>query len=250
MFPDGRSGLQRIETGRFRSFPGPMQIVSGPVGYERVHYQAPASAAVPAEMTAFLDWFNHAGQGDALLHAALAHLWFEAIHPFEDGNGRIGRAIVDMALARQLGSNVWLYGLSRHLSEHRSSYYEALSRAQGPSMDATPWLQWFVEQFELACRTSAAGIDSAVAKAQFWAEHGQKPLNARQFKVVRKLLDAGDGGFLGGMTADKYAKITGVSKATATRDLGELARQGLLRVSGAGKATRYDVCVRGWQPTK
>ena len=257
LFPGGTSGLRRIAVGRYRDHPDPMQIVSGVPGREIVHYTAPPSVQVPAEMGRFLSWFEAtrpanaqgaetppAGQGIA--RAAIAHLWFESIHPFEDGNGRLGRAIVDLALAQDLGSPARLFSLSRQWLESRKAYYDALNRAQRGSLDATPWVQWFVQAFAASCVQSQAVMKQAMDKAAFWRHAAHLPTNERQRKVLKRLLDAGDGGFLGGMTADKYGKLTGVSKATATRDLADLLRHGLLVTRGAGKSTRYAVNVVGW----
>ena len=183
---------------------------------------------------------------DGMARAAIAHLWFESIHPFEDGNGRIGRAIVDMAIAQDHRSPVRLYSLSRQLLESRSAYYDALNAAQRGTGDATDWITWFAHQYALACERSSGVIDCAIEKARFWAEHAAIDLNERQRKVLQRLLDDGDGGFLGGLNADKYSKIAGTSKPTSTRDLADLVRAGLLWTTGQGKALRYYVNVPGW----
>ena len=261
LFPGGTSGLRRIAVGRYRDHTDPMQIVSGRQGHEVVHYTAPASAQVAAEMDKFLDWFEAtrpsgeaAASLNGLARAALAHVWFESIHPFEDGNGRLGRAIVDLALAQAVGAPARLLGMSRQLLAVRAAYYDALSQAQSGGLDVTPWVQWFVQAFTQGCIQSQAVVKQALDKASFRQRAASLAVNERQSKVLNRLLDAGSsalgGGFLGGMTADKYSKITSSSKATATRDLSELLRHGLLRVEGVGKATRYAVNVEGWsQPT-
>lgn len=254
LFPGGTSGLRRIAVGRYRDHPDPMQIVSGLPGRETVHYTAPPSSQVPAEMGRFLAWFEASRPTDAakppasrgMTRAAIAHLWFESIHPFEDGNGRLGRAIVDLALAQDLGSSARLFSLSRQLLESRSAYYDALNRAQCGGLDVTPWVRWFVQAFAASCIKSQAVVKQAMDKATFWLRAAHLPTNERQRKVLKRLLDAGDGGFLGGLTADKYSKLTGTSKATATRDLVGLLQHGLLIVQGTGKATRYAVNVAGW----
>lgn len=246
LFPGGTSGIARIEVGKFRTFPEPMQIISGTVGKEKVHYRAPDSAQVPREMALFLDWFNRPGQRDGILRAAVAHLWFETIHPFEDGNGRIGRAIIDMAIAQDAQQETRLYSMSRQMQESRSAYYDVLNQAQKGDLDITSWVLWFVQQFSAACQKSGLHIDKAIEKARFWSTHADKDFNARQRKTLQKLLDAGDNGFLGGLTADKHCKITGASKATATRDLGDLLQKGALISRGVGKATKYYVNVPGW----
>jgi Fic family protein len=183
---------------------------------------------------------------DGVARAALAHLWFESIHPFEDGNGRIGRAIVDLALAQHLRQAVRLYSLSRQLLASHSAYYDALNQAQRGSCHVTDWVLWFASQWAAACETASAVIDLALVKRRFWERPSACGLLERQRKVLQRLLDAGDGGFLGGLNAEKYIKMTGVSKPTATRDLTQMTTAGLLRSHGAGKATRYVIDVEGW----
>jgi Fic family protein len=250
LFPGGTSGLRRIAVGRYRDHSDPMQIVSGRQGHEVVHYTAPASDRVATEMAKFLAWFEAATSLNGLARAALAHLWFESIHPFEDGNGRLGRAIVDLALAQAVGAPARLLGMSRQLLAVRAAYYDALNRAQSGGLDVTPWVQWFVQAFTQGCIQSQAVVKQALDKARFRQRATSLAVNERQSKVLTRLLDVGNselgGGFLGGMTAEKYSQITGTSKATATRDLAELLRHGLLKVEGVGKATRYAVNVEGW----
>ncbi|MGE0331896.1 MAG: Fic family protein [Ramlibacter sp.] len=253
LFPGGTSGLQRIAVGRWRDHEDPMQIVSGVLGRQTIHYEAPPSAKVAFEMDQFLHWFadttpvaDQEPALDGIARAAIAHLWFESIHPFEDGNGRIGRAIVDMALAQDQGGPLRLFSLSRQLLASRSGYYDALNAAQRGNGDATDWVQWFAQQIAAACRRSGDMMDAAIQKSRFWADHAAHDIGARQRKVLQRLLDDGDGGFLGGLSADKYMKMTGVSKATATRDLQALVAAGLLWTTGQGKATRYYVNVPGW----
>lgn len=255
LFPGGTSGVSRIEVGKFRTFAEPMQIISGQPGKEIIHYRAPDSERVSAEMARFLDWFNQKSQPnqanqttpvDGIVRAAIAHLWFETNHPFEDGNGRVGRAILDMTIAQEAKSATRLYSMSRQLLENRTAYYDALNAAQTGDMNVTAWIAWFAAQFAEACIKSETLIDQALAKARYWSVYSGSAFNGRQRKVLQKLLDAGDGGFLGGLTAEKYCKITGASKATATRDLTELLQQGALRCAGIGKATKYYVDVPGW----
>ena len=252
LFPTGRSGLVRIEVGKYRTHADPMQIISGRQGREKVHYVAPPSKNVPAEMRRFLDWFRASAPGgniaiDGLVRAAIAHLWFETIHPFEDGNGRIGRAICDLALAQDRQVPTRLYSLSRQLHENRARYYDQLGAAQrgdgqrrtaqSGGIDATNWVVWFAGEFEAACGKSAAIIETALDKASFW--QSAPAMNERQKKSMQKLLDAGPDGFEGGMSAEKYGNLTGASKATATRDLTDLALRGVLRKTGQGRGTRY-----------
>jgi Fic family protein len=258
LFPGGTSGIQRIAVGRYRDHDDPMQIVGGLAGQEVVHYVAPASKDVPAQMARFLQWFADSkparsdpstSQGkavDGLARAAIAHVWFESIHPFEDGNGRIGRAIVDMALAQHFRQPVRLYSLSRQLKTARSGYYDALNQAQRGDTDVTKWVQWFAGQCTAACIVASQVIDQTIEKTRFWDQDRAADLSDRHRKVLQRLLDAGDGGFEGGLNAAKFIKMTGVSKATATRDLGELVDRGLLRKQGEGKAVRYYVNVPGW----
>jgi Fic family protein len=274
LFPGGTSGITRIAVGRLREHTDAMQIVSGALGREVVHYEAPPSAQVVAHMDAFLAWFERTrpvSSGNSALHgiarAALVHLWFESIHPFEDGNGRLGRALADMALAQDMHAQdaqanpalVRVYGMARQMLKTRAAYYDALNHAQRlrgiapdvAAIDATPWVQWFVQAFTRACMASQAVVRDATDKAHFRLRAAQCQTNDRQRKVLERLLEAGHvgagGGFLGGMSSDKYAKITGASKATASRDLADLLANGLLRVDGVGKATRYAVNVPGWE---
>lgn len=246
LFPSGTSGIHRIEVGKFRTFPEPMQIIGGKLGKEKIYYQAPDSSVVPEEMAQFINWFNNSNNLDGIIRAAIAHVWFETIHPFEDGNGRIGRAIIDMALAQDTQQSFRFYSISKQLQENRAEYYHFLNEASKGSLDITSWIKWFITQFSAACQQSSLHIDKAIEKARFWATYAEKTFNERQRKTLQKLLDAGDGGFLGGLTADKYCKITGASKATATRDLTDLLQKEALITGGQGKATKYYVNVPEW----
>ena len=258
---DGLAGIRRFAVGRYRTHADAMQIVSGIQGRELVHYEAPASSAVPREMAAFLAWFetpklpstNLAGSQPhmgGLVRAAIAHLWFESIHPFEDGNGRVGRAIADLALAQDVGAAVRVFGLSRQLLESRKAYYDALNQAQRGGLDVTPWVLWFVQAFTAGCVRSQQVVRVAIQKAAYWQRANGNSINLRQRKVLARLLEAGDGEFLGGMTTAKYSKITAVSKPTATRDLTQLLGSNLLVATGAGKARRYAVNVAEWNNTE
>ena len=253
LFPTGYSGLRRIEVGRFRSRPEPMQVVSGPMGRETVHYEAPPSAAVRAEMRNFLDWFNRSrqvtagGPADGLVRAGLAHLRFESIHPFEDGNGRIGRAVLDMALAQDARLGHRLHGLSQEFRDRQSEYYDRLNHAQRGAGDATSWLLWLLEAFEDACTRAAALIDESVARARFWSENKDVALTERQRKALNRMLEAGPGRFEGGMTARKYAALTQTSGPTATRELVDLAQKHLLVPRGEGRSRRYELTIPGWE---
>lgn len=255
LFPGGTSGIRRIAVGRYRDHEEAMQIVSGPLGREIIHYEAPPSADVAREMAAFLAWFaasnpaNAATHGpvlDGIARAAIAHLWFESIHPFEDGNGRLGRAIVDQAIAQYLGGPTRLASLSGQFLRNRKGYYKVLNHAQCGGLDVTDWVCWFADQLAQACRHSSTVIDKALEKSRFWAAHAGMAVNERQRKVVQRLLDDGDGGFLGGLNAEKYGRMTRASKATATRDLAALLEAQMLWTTGQGRGTRYFVNVPGW----
>ena len=265
LFPSGFAGINRITTGAFRTGTEPMQIVSGPVTQRKVHFEAPPARRVAREMGQFIKWFNRgAGEAgtqdgksakggpsarlDGILRAGLAHLWFESIHPFEDGNGRVGRAIADLALAQDVQSGVRLISLAAALSAERDSYYDELHAASRADAGITRWLIWFCNTFTAACTRSVTVIDSSLAKARFWAVHAHAPLNAAQRKIVNRLLDAGPRGFAGDLTTSKYLGIAGVSRATAFRDLAGLVQGGLLAAAGQGKATRYFINLPGWEP--
>jgi Fic family protein len=248
LFPTGFSGMSRIRVGGYREHAEPMQIVSGRIGRETVHYQAPASVAVSAQMETFLTWLNGPSEPSGLVKAALAHLWFETIHPFEDGNGRVGRAIVDLVLARGAGEPGRVLRISQQLLARRGDYYDQLEQAQHGELDVTAWVVWFTEQVHAALDMAGTVVDLSLAKAMFWNQHRAKDLSPRQRKAVNALLDAGPGGFEGGMNTRKYENLTGAARATASRDLIELAALGLLVQVGAGRGTRYHLQIEGWAP--
>lgn len=249
LFPTGFAGITRVNSGALRTHVTPMQVVGGPIGREQVHFEAPPARRIPHELDRFLDWFQSSRDSpvDGLFRAGTAHLWFETLHPFEDGNGRVGRAIIDLALAQDAHLDQRLYSVSRRFAEHRNDYYSELAAATRGDLDITRWLTWFVRQFEGACRASEAVIDLSLAKARFWLEHAQAPLNERQRKAVNRILDAGPGGFEGGMSTNKYGHLARVSRATAYRDLEELVRYGLLTQAGIGRGTRYFAAMEGWE---
>jgi Fic family protein len=239
-------GSKGINVGAWRTHEEPMQIVSGALGKQKVHFEAPPSARVPGEMERFITWFNDTGPGGKKeikrppLRSAIAHLYFESIHPFEDGNGRIGRAIAEKALSQGIGRPA-LLSLSRTIEAKKQDYYNALQKAQS-SADVTEWITFFVQTI-LAAQTETAGtIDFTLKKTKFF-DRFKAALHERQLKVIRRMLDEGPKGFTGGMNASKYASIAGVSKATATRDLQELLRQGALVQWGdaSGRSTKYQV---------
>jgi Fic family protein len=249
LFPTGYSGLHPVAAGKLRSSPEAMQIVSGPMHNPKVHYVAPPAQQVPAELGRFLKWFNGASRSqDGLLRAGLAHLWFEIIHPFEDGNGRVGRAIVDLALAQDLKGHPRIYSLAAELAGARTRYYEELQQASREGADIDRWLAWFCQAFVKASLRSKSVVLSALAKARFWADHGGTPVTEAQAKVLNRLLDAGPRGFEGDLTTRKYVALTGRSRATAYRDLAAMAAAGLLAWRGQGKATRYFINLQGWEP--
>lgn len=252
LFPTGRSGVTRIVTGGWRTHGEPMQIVTPRLGKpDVVHYEAPPSADVPAQMRALLEWFNthsRVPEIDGLVRAAVVHLWFEAIHPFEDGNGRIGRAMAELALAQDMRSDRRLFSLSAQLAIDRAGYYAQLQAATGqPSLDITPWVQWFVGRVEAAFDAATGQMQKALAHGRYWAQvHAQHPgLSASQRKALARLLEAGPEGFAGGMSTEKYVNLTGVSRATAYRELTQLTEFGLLERTGQGRGTRYGLMAAG-----
>jgi Fic family protein len=239
LFPTGRSGLHEIRVGVLRGNE-PMRIVSGPIEREHVHYVAPPRERLDEEMQRFLSWFNQRPISlDGLIRAGLAHAWFELIHPFEDGNGRIGRALLDRALAQDEHRATRLYSLSARLMTVRDEYYLALEHLSKGNLDVTAWLIWFLAQFTMAVRRSDQTIAHVLRKAHFWARHAQSPLNDRQRKALNSMLDAGPDGFVGGMTNRKYANLTKTSTATAQRDLADLVQLGCLEATGAGRSAHY-----------
>lgn len=248
LFPAGRSGLHPIATGALRG-EAPMRIVSGPIGRERVHYVAPPRQRLEREMRAFLDWFNHPPGGlDGLLRAGLAHAWFEILHPFEDGNGRVGRALADQALAQDARRPVRLYSLSARFMSRRDDYYAALEKLSRGGLDVTPWLAWFLAQLEAAARASESTVGHVIRKARFWVRHARTELNERQRKALNRMMDAGPSGFEGGMTNRKYASLTGASPATAQRDLAGLVGRGCLAPVGSGRSARYELLIEPGGP--
>jgi Fic family protein len=233
--------MRPVKVGAYREHAEPMQIVSGRAGHEQVHHEAPPSAAVSAEMDLFIAWFNRPDETDALTRAAIAHLWFETIHPFEDGNGRVGRVIIDLLLARDAGEASRLIRISQQLLAVRDAYYTEPAQAQHGRVDITRWVLWFIDQVRIACEQASTVIDLSLAKARFWSTHQHLDLSARQRKVINAMLDAGPGGFEGGMSTRKYQSLVTTSRATASRELIELAALGLLVSAGGGRSTRYHV---------
>jgi Fic family protein len=241
LFPTGRSGMTHIVVGAWRTDShGPMQVVSGPVGRERVHYEAPPAARLDAEMDRFLAWFEAPGNTHPLLVAGLAHFWFVTLHPFADGNGRIARAVADMALSRSEGHRQRSYSMSAQIQKERKDYYAVLERTQKGTMDITVWQDWFLNCLYRALKASQAGLATVLAKARFWDRYAREALNDRQILLLNKLLD----GFEGKLTSSKWAKIAKCSQDTATRDINDLVQRGALRKDpGGGRSTSYSLVI-------
>ncbi|MEY4711767.1 MAG: hypothetical protein RIS88_1217 [Pseudomonadota bacterium] len=242
LFPTGYSGLVRIRTGHWRDdATGPMQVVSGPLGRERVHFEAPPADRLQAQTDRFLAWANADTGEPPLIKAALAHLWLVTLHPFDDGNGRIARAVGDLFLARAEGSPQRFYSLSAQIQRERTAYYDILERTQRESTDVTEWLSWFLATLQRAVAQAGHTLDRVLRKTRFWqrlAASDRAPLNARQVKLVNRLLE----GFEGKLTTGKWATIAKCSPDTALRDITELLARGVLRRSDAGgRSTSYEL---------
>ena len=239
LFPTGRSGMSKIVVGNWRDDKsGPMQVVSGPIGREHVHYQAPPAERVPGEMEKFLNWFEQPGEIDPLLIAGLAHLWFITIHPFDDGNGRIARAIADMALARSENTGQRFYSMSAQIRLEHKSYYDTLEWVQKGQLDITRWQDWFLNCLFRAIEAAQEKLGSVLDKARFWERFAKEPLNERQIKVLNRLLDD----FEGKLTTSKWAKIAKCSQDTAYRDILDLINRGALQKDpGGGRSTSYSL---------
>ncbi|HTS47432.1 MAG TPA: Fic family protein [Bryobacteraceae bacterium] len=239
LFPTGRSGLTKIKTGAWRDESvEPMQVVSGPAGKQRVHFEAPTADRLAGEMKSFLGWFEGREAMDLVLKAALAHLWFVTIHPFEDGNGRIARAIADMALARSEHSPHRFYSMSAQIRQEHKEYYEVLERTQRGTMDITAWMEWFVECLGRAIDGAQVTLKAVLAKARFWDRAKDVQLNDRQRSVINRLLD----GFEGKLTSSKYAQLTKCSQDTAYRDILALVERGVLvQNPEGGRSTSYSL---------
>ena len=239
--------------GSFRHSSQPMLIVSGPVGYEKVHYEAPPGAKVPREINAFLKWYNETTPSvnsdediPGLVRAAVAHAWLELVHPFDDGNGRVGRAVTDHALYQDLRS-VPLFSLSTTIEENRNIYYEKLGTVNR-SLDFTEWVVWFAETACEAQVNAQCQLAFALDKTRFWDAFGETAFNKRQTKAINRMFKAGPAGFEGGMTARKYTNLTGASRATATRDLGDMVKKGALKAEGRGRSVSYVLQLSGKEP--
>lgn len=233
LFPTGRSGMYKIKTAAWRD--DAMQVTSGPMGKETVHFEAPSADKVPGEMTVFLDWFNSNQDIDPVLKAAFAHLWFVTIHPFDDGNGRITRAITDMQLARADQSKQRFYSMSAQIQAERNKYYAILESTQKGGLDITEWLEWFLDCLLHSMTQTDETISLTLKRAQFWETNRTTEFNVRQQKILELLLDD----FFGKLTVSKYAKITKVSTDTSLRDIQDLMNKGIIEQEGSGRSTSY-----------
>jgi len=236
MFPSGFSGLYMIKTGAYRDDKnGPMQVVSGAVGKEKVHFEAPATTVLDDEMNKLIDYINNNNKTDLIIKAGIVHLWFVIIHPFEDGNGRIARALADMLLARSENSSNRFYSMSSQVKHVRKSYYKVLEITQQSSLNITPWLQWFLENLLLAIDNSKELLKSVLQRAEFWNTHKDIVFNKRQSDILNKFMDD----FKGNLTTKKWAKMGNCSHDTATRDIANLMENGILIKQGKARATHY-----------
>ena len=238
LFPTGRSGMHKIAVGNWRDNPShdPMQVVSGPMGKEIIHYEAPAAELLPDEMNRFLKWFNEPTNTDPVLKAAIAHLWFVTIHPFDDGNGRIARAVADMQLSRADGTSQRFYSMSAQIRKERNAYYAILEKTQRGDLDITEWLEWFLQCLGRSLNAPEEILSLVFKKASFWKAHEKTIFNQRQVLVLNKLLD----GFEGKLTTSKWAKIAKCSHDTALRDINDLVEKKVLKKEEAGgRSTGY-----------
>ena len=244
LFPTGYSGMFKVQVGKLRDdSSGPMQVVSGPIGKEKVHYQAPAAEILESEMAAFLNWFNNEQSIDLVIKSALAHLWFVTLHPFDDGNGRIARALADMILAQSDGQSYRFYSMSSQIRIERKQYYEVLEKTQKSSLDVTCWLEWFLNCLLNAIKASETMLEKVIFKHNFWLLNSSRLENERQQKMLNKLLD----GFEGKLTTSKWAKICKCSQDTALRDIKDLLEKQILKkLPGGSRSTAYALktCVK------
>ena len=238
MFPAGRSGMRGISVGAWRTAESlPMQVVSGPAGRETVHFEAPGAERIEKEMETFLFWFEHGRKIDPVLKAGIAHLWFLTVHPFEDGNGRIGRAVADMALARADGMAESYYSLSAQIESERMDYYDQLEKQQRGTPDITNWLQWFVDCLGRAIASAEQSLSRVLYKARLWEQINENPVNERQRLVINRMLEDD---FIGHMNTSKYAKMAKCSTDTALRDIQDLKARGVfIQNPGGGRSTSY-----------
>lgn len=239
LFPTGRSGMYKIQVGNWRKdTEGPMQVISGALGREKIHYEAPNSDRVPLEMKHFLDWFNQENEMDSVLKSAVAHLWFVTIHPFDDGNGRIARTIADLQLTRSDGSNQRFYSMSSQIRKNRNSYYEILEETQKGDQDITKWMKWYCENLLVAIEDADIVLQKVLVKHNFWQSNKDVALNERQIKILNMLLDH----FEGNLNTKKWALINKVSPDTALRDITDLIQKNILQKNNSGgRSTSYEL---------
>ncbi|MFC1878169.1 Fic family protein [Thermodesulfobacteriota bacterium] len=245
LFPTGYSGLHKIKVASWRDDRnGPMRVVSGPIGREIIHYEAPPAEGLEKEMDRFYYWWEESRKEmDGFLRAGMAHLWFVAVHPFEDGNGRVARALTEMALAQDENLSTRYYSLSSQIMAERENYYRILERTNKGERDIADWMKWFLECMSRSILSSNKLLSNVMLKARFWKHYARTNIKERQSKVLNRLLDVGPGGFEGGLTNRKYAGMTHVSRATAQRELSDLVQKGILRPNpGGGRSTSYDLC--------
>lgn len=237
LFPTGRNGMYKITVGNWRKGDkGPMQVVSGAIGKEKVHFEAPEAGVLDKEMQQFIHWFNNNDADDPVVKAAIAHLWFVTIHPFDDGNGRIARTIADMQLARTDGSEQRFYSMSAQIQKERNTYYDILEKTQKGKLDITNWLEWFLSCLGRALENTETTLSAVMHKAKFWETHSETRLNERQKLMLNKLLS----GFKGKLTTSKWAKIAKCSADTALRDITDLIeKQILVKEESGGRSTSY-----------
>jgi Fic family protein len=239
LFPTGRKGMSRITVGDWRKdTTGPMQVVSGAMGKEKVHFQAPDSPGIESEMKHFLNWFNKSFENDLVIKAAISHFWFVTIHPFEDGNGRIARALTDMLLAQSDRSTQRFYSMSAQIRIERKQYYEILEKTQKGNLDVTMWIKWFLNCLINSLNSTDIVLKQVLFKADFWNKHSKTILNERQKKLLNRILD----GFDGKLTSSKWAKIAKCSRDTAIRDINDLIEKDILqKESAGGRSTNYEL---------
>ncbi len=239
LFPEGRSGMYKIVTGQYREdTTGPMQVVSGAMGKEKVHFQAPPSDTLKEEMDLFIRWFNEENHYDPVLKAGIAHLWFLTLHPFEDGNGRIARALTDLILSRSDGVMQRYYSMSAQIQKERKGYYEILEKSQKGTLDITMWLDWFIACLMKSLNSSGEVLSKVTEKAKFWNKYAMENFNNRQVLMLNKLMDD----FFGKLTSKKWGKITKCSTDTALRDIQDLISKGILKKENAGgRSTNYEM---------
>lgn len=239
LFPTGFSGMYKINVGNYRNDElGPMQVISGYAGKEKIHYEAPSALILEKEMNEFLNYINTDNEYDSLIKAGIVHLWFVILHPFDDGNGRIARALTDMILARSDDSKFRFYSMSSQIQKNRKSYYEVLEKTQKGSMDITNWLLWFLENLLIAIQSSGEITDKVLQKAEFWQKNSNLVFNERQIKVLNRFMD----NFEGNLTTTKWAKMCNCSQDTASLDINDLIAKKIMKKVGKGRATHYLLC--------